>query len=69
MITTAVIEAIDRTSDQKARANAREFLGKFGYGSKVDITSKGERITEVPKIISVINARPGDRAPTETQTS
>lgn len=60
MITTAVIEAIDPTLQPKARASAREWLGKYGFGTKVDVTSKGERISDAPKIISIINARPDD---------
>lgn len=60
MITTAMIEAIDPSAAPSVRKDAREFLAKYGYGTKVDITSKGERISDTPKIISVINARPDD---------
>lgn len=69
IITTAIIEAIDPTNDYKARQAAREWLAKYGYGTKVDITSKGERIAETPKIISVIQPREDGDAETQAEAS
>jgi len=68
MITTAIIEAIDPNRKAGDRHMSRDWLAKYGYGTKVDVTSKGERISDAPKIISVINARPDD-ASTETEAS
>lgn len=67
IITTALVEAIDPTNQPKARASAREWLAKYGFGTKVDVTSDGKRISEAPKVISVIHARQGD-APTKLET-
>lgn len=63
IITVALIEAMNPTNDAETRAKSRGWLSRFGYGTKVDITSDGERISETPKIISIINARPDDNAP------
>jgi hypothetical protein len=68
MVATAIIESINSNEHPKTRADARRFLAQFGYGTKVDVTSKGERITDAPKIISIINARPTD-ASVEAETS
>lgn len=65
IITTALIEAIDPTNQPSQRQAAREWLAKYSYGTKIDITSKGERVSESPKIISVIQPRDDD-APAET---
>lgn len=63
IITVALIESMNPNIHPDTRNKARTWVGKFGYGTKVDITSDGERITETPKIISIINARPGDDGP------
>lgn len=62
IISTALIEAMNPNEQAKARAAAREWIAKYGYGTKVDVTSKGERISDQPKIISVIQPRGGDAA-------
>lgn len=62
MITAALIEAINLKNQPQARHAARDWLAKYGYGTKVDVTSKGERISDTPKIISVIQPRGGDAA-------
>lgn len=66
-ISVAMLHAMDPNQHPTTRKDARDWLAKFGYGSKVDITSKGERISEAPKIISIIRPRGGDdsAAPTE----
>lgn len=70
IITVAMIESMNPNIHPVARDKARSWVGKFGYGTKVDITSDGERITETPKIISIINARPSDdAAQSETEAS
>lgn len=69
IISTAIVEAMDPTMPYKARAAARDYLGRFGYGTKIDLTSDGERISESPKVISIINARPGDAALPEAEAS
>ena len=63
MITAALLEAINVNGNPKSKAAAREWLAKYGYGTKVDVTSKGERISDVPKVISVIQPRGGDAEP------
>jgi hypothetical protein len=66
MITAALLEAINVNGHPSSKQAAREWLAKYGYGTKVDVTSKGERISDTPKIISVIQPRGGDEpAPTE----
>lgn len=62
MIATATIEAMDPSLPHQQRDAARRFLALFGFGTKVDVTSKGERITETPKIVSPIAARENDAA-------
>lgn len=69
IITVALIEAMNPNIHPETRNKARTWIGKFGYGTKVDITSDGERITETPKIISIINARPDDAPPVEAEAS
>lgn len=68
IITVAMLEAMDPARQAGDRDKARDWLAKFGYGSKVDITSDGQRIAESPKVISVINPRQDD-APAETEAS
>lgn len=68
IITTALIEAIDPNRKAGDRQMARDWLAKYGYGTKVDVTSKGERISDTPKVVSVIVPRGGDAA-TESQAS
>ncbi len=49
MIATALIEAMDPSIKPAARSAARDFIGKFGCGTEVDVTSKGQRITDSPR--------------------
>lgn len=69
IITVALIESMNPNIHPDTRNKARTWVGKFGYGTKVDITSDGERIAETPKIISIINARPDDAPATEAEAS
>lgn len=62
MITAALIEAININGNPQQRHAARDWLAKYGYGTKVDVTSKGERISEAPKVVSAIQPRGGDAA-------
>lgn len=62
MITIAMIEAMDPSAPPQVRKDARNYLATFGWGTKVDVTSKGERISETPKIVSPIAARESDAA-------
>lgn len=55
IIYKAVLDAIAGKSTEKAAA--REWLRKAGYGDKLDLTSKGERIKQEPVIISAITPR------------
>lgn len=45
---------------------AREWLRKAGYGDKLDLTSKGQRIKQEPIIVSTIKKRHAD---TQTETT
>jgi hypothetical protein len=60
IITAALIEAMNPNIHPDTRNKARTWVARFGYGTKIDITSAGERLSETPKIISIINARPSD---------
>ena len=60
----ALIDSIFGVGAEKIAA--RDFLRKAGYGDKLDLTSKGERIKQEPIIVSTINARHVD---TETKTT
>ena len=44
IIATAIIEAMNPSGQYKARAAAREWNGKFGYGTKVDVTSDDQAL-------------------------
>lgn len=39
---------------------AADWLAKYGYGTKVDVTSGGERIQQAPIVVSAIDPRPND---------
>lgn len=44
IIATAIIEAMNPSGQIQARTAAREWIGKYGYGTKVDVTSDGQAI-------------------------
>ena len=72
IITTAMIEAFDPTNPHKARHAARDWLAKYGYGTKIDVTSDGERIEVAPLVISKIKPRGLDddgAAPAQAEAS
>lgn len=47
---------------------AAAWIGKYGFGDKVDLTSAGERITATPVIISqIVPRKVEDDAETETE--
>lgn len=57
IITTAMIEAFNPNNPHKARHAARDWLAKYGYGTKIDVTSDGERLEVAPLVISNIKPR------------
>lgn len=57
IITTALIEAFDPTCKPAARQQARDWIAKYGYGTKIDVTSDGERLEMPPLVISKIKPR------------
>ena len=58
----AVLDSIVGKGIEKVAA--REFLRKAGYGDKLDLTSKGERIKQEPIIISAIKPRKANESET-----
>lgn len=62
IVQTALIRAM------QGEKESREWLAKYGYGTKIDVTSDGERIQVSPLVISDIAARDDD-APAQSQTS
>jgi len=65
------VEAIIKTAMVRALAGekeSREWLAKYGYGTKIDVTSDGERVQIAPLVVSDIAARDDD-APAEAQAS
>lgn len=60
----AVLDAVGGKGVEKIAA--REWLRKAGYGDKLDLTSKGERIKQQPVIISTIKPR---YAESQTETT
>lgn len=72
IITTAMIEAFDPNRPPTSRHQARDWLAKYGYGTKIDITSADERIEIAPLVISKIKPRGLDddgAAPAQTEAS
>ena len=69
IVTAAVIESINPLLPVSDRNKAREWLAKFGYGTKVDVTSGGKRIEQAPVVISPIAARQASDAPAEAEAS
>lgn len=61
----AVLDAVGGKGVEKVAA--REWLRKAGYGDKLDLTSKGQRIKQEPVIISTI--KPREHADTQTETT
>lgn len=54
----------------KGDVKAMEWLRKAGYGDKIDLTSKGQRLKQEPVIVSTIKPRNiNDNAETETETT
>lgn len=64
IITVALIESMNPNIHPDTRNKARTWVGKFGYGTKVDVTSDGERVAVAPLIISTIKPRDLDDDPT-----
>lgn len=60
----ALLDAIGGKGVEKVAA--REWLRKAGYGDKLDLTSKGQRIKQEPVIVSTIKPR---HAQAETETT
>lgn len=60
IISTAMVEAMSTGGHPSARSAARDWIARYGYGTKVDVTSKGERLVQAPIVISQIAARPAD---------
>ena len=60
IITTALIEAMDPSRPAADRQKARDWLARYGYGTKIDITSDDERIAVAPLVISAIKPREDD---------
>lgn len=60
IITTAMIEAFDPNRPPGPRHQARDWLAKYGYGTKIDVTSDGERVEVAPLVISKIKPRGPD---------
>lgn len=57
IITVALIESMNPNIHPDTRNKARTWVGKFGYGTKIDVTSEGERVAVAPLIISTIKPR------------
>lgn len=60
------VEAIIKTAMVRALAGekeSREWLAKYGYGTKIDVTSDGERVQMAPLVISEIVPRDDDAEP------
>ncbi|QOH56238.1 DUF5681 domain-containing protein [Rhodococcus rhodochrous] len=67
IVATAIIESFDPSGQYKARAAAREWIGKYGFGTKIDVTSDGERVEVAPLVISSIKSRGTGDAAAETE--
>lgn len=65
------VEAIIQTAMVRAlvgEKESREWLAKYGYGTKIDVTSDGERVQVAPIVVSDIAPREAD-APAQTEAS
>ncbi|GAA1099824.1 DUF5681 domain-containing protein [Tsukamurella spumae] len=60
IVTTAMIEAFNPNNPHQARHAARDWLAKYGYGTKIDLVSDGERVEVAPLVISKIKPRGHD---------
>ncbi len=60
------VEAIIKTAMVRALAGekeSREWLAKYGYGTKIDVTSDGERVQIAPLVVSDIAPRDDNAEP------
>lgn len=65
IVYVAILDAMVGKGVEKMAA--REWLRKAGYGDKLDLTSKGERLRQEPVVISTI--KPRNNVDTEAETT